>query len=100
VPDDGEECATDVPADMAAIEWNPVTTTIQGDPDIEVVEYQIIVSDEDSGLELSMFVDAETTEIVIPPEFLTPDTEYKFEVLAIEDSENQTITESCFVTAS
>jgi hypothetical protein len=34
----------------------------------------------------------------VPAEFLSPGTEYAFEVLAIEEGGNQTITESCFVT--
>jgi hypothetical protein len=77
----------------------PVTTTILGDPDIEVVEYQIIVEDEEAGVEFSMNVGAETDSIMVPPEFLQPETEYKYEVLAIEESGNQTISETCFETA-
>lgn len=99
LPEEGEECASDVPTDIAVITWNPVQTTIQGSPDIDIVKYQIIVEDEEAELVLDMTVDADINEVTVPREFLTPDTEYKFEVLAIEESGNQTISESCFETA-
>jgi hypothetical protein len=98
VPEGDAECAEDVPAAMIVISWEEVTTTILGD-DLEVEEYQVIVSDEESGTEFAMNVGADTTEITVPVEFAVPGTEYKFEVLAIEESGNQTITERCFVTA-
>jgi hypothetical protein len=37
--------------------------------------------------------------VTVPAELLEPGTEYGFEVLAIEEGGNQTITESCLVTA-
>ena len=98
LPAPGEECATDVPVDDAVIAWMPVTTTIWGGPEINVVAYQVIVEDEAAGLELAMTVNAGTTAITLPAEFLSSGTEYAFEVLAIEEGGNQTITESCFVT--
>jgi hypothetical protein len=33
------------------------------------------------------------TKVTVPPEFLEPNTDYKFEVLAIEAGGNQSITE-------
>jgi hypothetical protein len=98
LPAPGEECATGVSGGNAVISWEPVTTTIQGSPDISIVAYRVIVEDEDAGFELNLSVDAGTTAITIPAEFLTAGTEYAFEVLAIEEGGNQTITESCFVT--
>ena len=38
------------------------------------------------------------TEVTVPAAFLTADTEFDFEVLVVEESGNQTITESNFVT--
>jgi hypothetical protein len=35
----------------------------------------------------------------VPAEFLKPGTDYNFEVLAIAEGGNQTITEGCFRTA-
>jgi hypothetical protein len=98
LPEPGEDCATGVAVGDAVIAWEPVTTTIQGSPDISIVAYRVIVEDEVAGLELNLTVDAGTTAITIPAEFLMAGTEYAFEVLAIEEGGNQTITESCFVT--
>ena len=39
------------------------------------------------------------TSIVIPASFMRPGFDYKFEVLAIEESGNQTLSESAFSTA-
>jgi hypothetical protein len=39
------------------------------------------------------------TTLTVPAEPLEPGTEYDLEVLAIADNGNQTITETCFVTA-
>jgi hypothetical protein len=41
---------------------------------------------------------ASKTRVTVPPEFLEPNTVYLFEVLAIEEGGNQTITESSFET--
>jgi hypothetical protein len=98
LPAPGEDCAADVPVDAAVISWVPVTTTIFGDPEVAIVAYQVIVGDEASGMELAVTVDAGTTAMTVPEEFLSPGTEYVFEVLAIEEGGNQTITEGCFVT--
>ena len=43
-------------------------------------------------------VPADVTSISIAPEFLLPDVDYKFEVLAIEESGNQTLSEREFST--
>lgn len=98
LPAPGEECAMDVAVAGAVISWLPVTTTIFGDPDVVIGAYQVIVEDEAAGRELAVMVDAATNAITVPAEFLRPGTEYGFEVLAIEEGGNQTITESCFVT--
>jgi len=99
VPAGEEECAIDVAADFAVISWHPVTEVLMGSPDLEIVGYQLLVIDEEAGREFAAEVTSETTEVVVPQEFLEPGTEYKFEILAIEESGNQTITESCFETA-
>ena len=43
-------------------------------------------------------VPAEVTMVTLPEGFLAEGTEFKFEILAIEESGIQTITESCFET--
>lgn len=95
-----------VDPDAAVVDWEPVTETIAGGP-VEIVAYELIVEkDVDqpglpgfSKTHLSIHVPAAVTSLTIPPEFLDPATAYKFEVLALEVSGNQTITESSFETA-
>ena len=99
VPDPGEDCAEDVPAAGLVIDWHPVTTRLFGDPGITIVAYEVIVESEDTGAVLDVIIGSETTAMSVPIEFLEPGMEYSFEVLAVEESGNQTITESCFVTA-
>jgi len=95
-PDDEGECEA-LPIDHAEISWEPVTTTIFGSDDIEIVGYQVIVEDEEGNHTFDVTLPAGTRSITIPEEFLEPGAVYLFEVLAIEESGNQTITESCFV---
>jgi hypothetical protein len=90
LPND-EGCAENVPLPVV-IAWNPVTTSIDGDP-INVVDYEVIVGEPAFDVHLS------GTMVTVPAELLEPGTEYGFEVLAIEEGGNQTITESCLVTA-
>jgi hypothetical protein len=85
------------PANLT-IEWVPVTESIDGEP-VEIVEYQVIVEQEDPLRVFGIHVPASVTSLAIPPEFfLLPGTLHKFEVLAIERNRNQTITEGEFVT--
>ncbi|HSD74960.1 MAG TPA: hypothetical protein VLB75_09340 [Steroidobacteraceae bacterium] len=86
-----EGCAQNVPL-PAVIAWNPVTTSIDGDP-LDVEEYEVIVGEPAFDVHLS------GTMVTVPSELLEPGTQYGFEVLAIEEGGNQTITEGCFVTA-
>ena len=85
--------------------WEPVTESFTDSEEIEIIGYQVIVEREDDPSRLfgvrtfSVDVPASVTSVAVPPEFLEPDTEYDFEVLAIEVSGNQTISESSFTTA-
>jgi hypothetical protein len=97
-----DECAVDVPLVGAVIGWNKVENDIWGGEDIEIEAYQVIVEVDDEeapDLNFDMTVPADTTMLTLPSELLLAGTEYKFEILAIEESGNQTITESCFETA-
>ena len=68
-------------------------------PGSSIVEYQVIVEDADTERAFSAHVPASVTTIFVPPTFLEPGQAYKYEVLAIEESGNQTLTESEFETA-
>jgi hypothetical protein len=77
------------------ISWDAVTTTPAGFPvrPISIVGYQLIVDS------FQVTVPGTVTSVTVSPEFVTslPSGENPFEVLAIDASGNQTITESSFV---
>lgn len=68
------------------ISWEPVTKPVG----VRIVTYQVIVNQGDR--ELSMYVPPDVTSVSIPGEFLEPGTETGGEVLARDQSGNQTIT--------
>jgi hypothetical protein len=69
---------------------------------IEIGGYQVIVELPEPLRVFSVDLPASVTSVTVPPEFLRPGAEYKFEVLAIArgGGRNQTITESSFTTSS
>jgi hypothetical protein len=86
------------------VSWNPVTQTIDGS-DVNIIAYQLIIEkDEEPNphmigkFGLSMYLPASVTSMTIPSEFLEPGTTYNWEVLAIEESGNQTLSSSTFET--
>jgi Fibronectin type III domain len=83
-----------VDSDNIVIKWNPVASP----PGIEIAGYEVTVEREDPFRVLSADVPPTTTSFTVPADFLEPGTEYKFEVLAIETSGNQTITVGFFET--
>lgn len=86
------------------VRWGQVNKTID-DSDINIIAYQLIIEkDEDphpnmiGNMGLSMYLPSNVQEITIPSEFLEPGTDYKWEVLAIEESGNQSLNSSQFNT--
>jgi hypothetical protein len=86
------------------VKWNPVHQTIDGS-DVNIISYQLIIEKDETPHQhmigkrgLSMYLPASVTEIPIPKEFLEPGTNYKWEVLAIEESGNQSLMSSQFST--
>jgi hypothetical protein len=86
------------------IEWESVTNKVNlstgqcGGEASEIVGYQVIVERENPLRTFSVDLPSSATDVTVPPEFLESGTEYKLEVLAIEVSGNQTISESFFCT--
>jgi hypothetical protein len=78
------------------VAWEPVADP----PGSQIVRYEVIVEDESSvpNRVFSAVVPPTVTSMTIPAEFLLPDSEYKYEVLAIEQSGNQTLSEAAFRT--
>jgi hypothetical protein len=79
------------------ISWNAVTAPPPGFParPINIVGYQVIV---EGGFQVTVPASTAPLQVTVPPEFVTslPEGENKFEVLAIDASGNQTITEGTF----
>ncbi len=83
----------------AQISWEQVTSAFDGSGFVDVVSYQVIVEREEPVLRVfTIDMPSDARSVTIPPEFLEPDATYKYEVLAVEASGNQTITEVEFET--
>ncbi len=111
---DDEEDGYDAPlieADEYVIAWPAVATTHpslgypQGSPDITIVNYEVVVEaafetadGEEFESIFSVILPPDVTAMTIPAEFLEQAGDFKYEVLAREESWNQTATESCFLT--
>jgi hypothetical protein len=82
-----------------------VTKTIYGKP-VKIIAYQLIIEKDalphphmiGKPNSLSMYLPPTVTEIVVPKGFLERSTPYDWEVLAIEQSGNQTLSSSSFET--
>jgi hypothetical protein len=93
-----------VPSTNLVVRWSPVTETITGE-DVTIIRYQLIVEvDEEPHPHaigtrgMSIYVPASVTSVTVPNEFLEPGTDYQWEVLAIEESGNQTLSSGAFST--
>lgn len=110
---DDEEPGYDAPlieADEYVIAWEPVTMTHpflgdpQGAPGLVVVNYEVVVEaeleigDEEFATIFSVILPPDVTEMTIPAEYMDQAGTFKYEVLAREESWNQTAIESCFLT--
>lgn len=85
--------------------WSPVEKTIDGS-DVNILAYQLIIEKDEEPhphmigkMGLSMYLPASVTQMAIPEEFLEPGTDYDWEVLAIEESGNQTLNSGSFSTS-
>jgi len=98
------------PLDTVVISWEAVmdkldTESDEGDCDIgsgiTIIGYQVIVENESTDPLENFTIKVPDTElsVTVPAVFIVPDSEYKFEILAIEESGNQTITEGGFTTS-
>ena len=93
-----------VPAELLQIAWEEVTQTVQGDP-VTITGYEVTITDVERkdpnsfsqpAFDVHLLADRHT--LSVSPEFLEPHTLYELEVLALEESGNQTITSGFFVT--
>lgn len=86
------------------IEWEDVTETVDGGP-VVITGYEVIITkvehDDPHGYSRPIFdvhVPADRNSLAVPVEFLEPGTVYELEILALEESGNQTITAGFFTT--
>lgn len=85
----------------AVVMWEPVEDPSGG----PIIAYQVLVVQLESDfpaipkVTLDVMMPATATSLAVPPGFLFPDTEYEWEVLAIEESGNQTLSSTFFKTA-
>ena len=93
-----------VPVRGVVARWLPVSKTITGEP-VNIIAYQLIIEKDAAPpkhmigkLGLSIYVPRSITSMVVPNGFLQPSTKYKWEVLAIERSGNQTLSSGSFRT--
>ena len=93
-----------VPVRGVVARWTPVSKTITGRP-VRIIAYQLIIEKDVEPhphmigkFGLSMYLPRSVTSMAIPDKFLEPRTAYKWEVLAIERSGNQTLSSGSFRT--
>lgn len=91
------------PEDLV-IEWAHVTETVDGG-EVTITGYEVIVTNVEAedphGMSQPIYdvnVPPDVNALPVPVEFLEPDTVYEVEVLALEESGNQTISLAFFAT--
>lgn len=102
---DEEQAESNVVAPTGVtVRWEPVTETIDGSP-VTITGYEVTVTkeehDDPHGLSRPVYdvhVPPDSTELPIAEGFLEPGTLYELEVLALEESGNQTISVGFFTT--
>ena len=94
-----------VPVADLVVSWGAVTETITGEP-VTIIAYELIIEkigDPNKHMigkpsSLSMHLRPSVTEITISAAFFEAATEYDWEVLAVEESGNQTLASGKFAT--
>lgn len=98
--------ATNLDPASVVVSWQSVTQTVDGSADIQIVGYQVIVEKDvepayPQGFAqpvFSVYLPASATSVTVPREFMESGAPYKYEVLAIELSGNQTLSSGAFRT--
>jgi hypothetical protein len=103
------EGAPDVDPNNTVVSWQSVTKTYDGAADVKIVGYQVIVEKKEEPLTFpesfakpvfSAYVPASATSVTVPKEFMVANALYDWEVLAIEESGNQTLSSGDFMTGA
>ena len=100
-----EDESTGLDPGAIVVSWEPVKRTINGSA-VRIVGYQVIV-EQDAPAQfpqgfykpvMDVHLPASATSVAVPAEFMTNNACWKYEVLAIEDSGNQTLESAAFET--
>jgi hypothetical protein len=93
-----------ISSENLVVQWEPITSTIDGQP-VEIVAYEVIITADDYAGEHGFYqpifdvhVPADRTSLSVSAEFWQPNTLYEIEILAIEVTGNQTISLGFFTT--
>jgi hypothetical protein len=97
-PTQGE--AAPVVAEDVVIEWKPVTSQYESEASVDIVGYEVIVEQVEPFRRINAILPANATRFEVPNEFLSPDAFYDFEIVAIETSDNQSISVGEFRTSA
>jgi hypothetical protein len=102
-----EETANEalVPIRRLVVTWRAVTKTVSGEP-LRITGYEVIITqvehEDPHGFSRPVYdvhLPPDRRRLSVPVEFLQPDTVYELELLALEESGNQTISVGFFTTA-
>ena len=98
-----EEGAT-LPAGDVSVMWTPVDKALDGSS-ATIIAYQLIIEKDEEPQPrmigkrgLSMYLPPSVNQMSIPAAFFEPETDYLWEVLAIDESGNQTLQSGTFAT--
>jgi hypothetical protein len=90
--------------DGLVMKWGAVTQSLEG-KSVNIIGYQLIIERKGDPHPkmigkwgLSMYLPPSTLSMAIPRSFLEPHTKYSWEVLAIDESGNQTLSSGEFAT--
>jgi hypothetical protein len=94
-----------VPTTGLVASWSPVTKDLDGN-DLTIIAYQLIIEKDapphphmiGKPSSLSMYLPPSVTSVAVPDALLEAGTPYDWEVLAIEESGNQTLSSGTFET--
>jgi hypothetical protein len=92
------------PVEDMVITWEPVTETVEGKP-VTIDGYEVIVTNMDGEYPHSfaqpiydVHLPADQNSLLVPATFFQPGMRYEVEIVAIEESGNQTINNGYFTT--
>lgn len=110
---DDEETIPEIDADEIIISWDPVTMShpdpngggagVQPAVEVTIVNYELVgeieleIDGEEFVSTVHILLPPDVTEVTLPAEFVDLGDEIKYEILAREESDNQTAVESCFI---